>query len=132
MNLTGAKSYYILVIDDDESIRDLVVDFLERTFPRYKSIEAVDGTDGIRKMINQKFKLVICDLKMPKATGMDVMKALTTDPRVNKPDSIVVLSGLLSQDQIIAMNSSGKSNAHFFSKPINELELTNYLKNILD
>lgn len=131
MNNSSISSHYVLVIDDDEGIRDLLKDFLERTFPRYKVVEAIDGTDGIRKMINQKFRAVICDLKMPKATGMDVIKALTSDSRVNKPDAILVLSGLLSDDQIKTMNASGKSMAHFFSKPLNEAEISAYLKNIL-
>jgi CheY-like chemotaxis protein len=131
MNTPSVSSHYVLVIDDDEAIRELLKDFLERTFPRYKVIEAVDGTDGIRKMINQKFRAVICDLKMPKATGMDVIKALTADARVNKPDAILVLSGLLSDDQIKSMNASGKTMAHFFSKPLNEADVTEYLKNIL-
>ena len=63
----------ILIIEDDNSIRRVVRDILlkENSFEVY---EAFDGKDGVKKIINDRFNLILCDIKMPKMDGMEVLK----------------------------------------------------------
>ena len=63
----------ILIIEDDNSIRRVVKDILlkENSFEVY---EAFDGKDGVKKIINDRFNLILCDIKMPKMDGMEVLK----------------------------------------------------------
>ena len=63
----------ILIIEDDNSIRRVVKDILlkENSFEVY---EAFDGKDGVKKIINNRFNLILCDIKMPKMDGMEVLK----------------------------------------------------------
>ena len=63
----------ILIIEDDNSIRRVVRDILlkENSFEVY---EAFDGKDGVKKIINNRFNLILCDIKMPKMDGMEVLK----------------------------------------------------------
>ena len=63
----------ILIIEDDNSIRRVVKDILlkENSFEVY---EAFDGKDGVKKIIDNRFNLILCDIKMPKMDGMEVLK----------------------------------------------------------
>lgn len=63
----------ILIIEDDNSIRRVIRDILlkENSFEVY---EAFDGKDGVKKIINNRFNLILCDIKMPKMDGMEVLK----------------------------------------------------------
>ncbi len=61
----------LLVIDDDENIRDLLS--LEFTDLGYKVITAENGFSGLQILKNHKISLIILDIKMP---GMDGIEAL--------------------------------------------------------
>lgn len=120
---------YVLLIDDESDIRELLKDFISVQYPTVRVIEAIDGMDALRKIANQKFNLIICDLKMPKADGMEVIKSLSAKNKDNKPDAIMVLSGTLSKEQTEKLNKS--SPVHFMGKPYDEAELKIHLDKIL-
>ncbi|MAU88834.1 MAG: response regulator [Flavobacteriaceae bacterium] len=63
----------ILIIEDDNSIRRVVKDILQKE-NLYEVYEAFDGKDGVKKIIDTKFNLILCDIKMPKMDGMEVLK----------------------------------------------------------
>ena len=60
----------ILVADDDQDVRNLLVRILERA--GYQPIEATDGLDAISKM-REDITLAILDNSMPRATGMECL-----------------------------------------------------------
>lgn len=125
--MTGFE--YILLVDDEREIRELLKDFLTHKYPLYRLVEAVDGMDAIKKINTQKFKLIICDLKMPKATGMEVMKHLTNNVSEEyKPENILVCSGYLSDSQLQKLNTG---TVKFILKPFKEDELKSHLDKIL-
>tara|TARA_B100001059_G_scaffold236242_1_gene285712 strand:+ start:1048 stop:2208 length:1161 start_codon:yes stop_codon:yes gene_type:complete len=64
----------ILIIEDDESIRRVIKKILEGENKNYKIIEAIDGKDGLIKINENQLNLILCDIKMPKLDGMDVLK----------------------------------------------------------
>ena len=63
----------ILIIEDDNSVRRVVKDILQKE-NLFEVHEAFDGKDGVKKIIENKFNLILCDIKMPKMDGMEVLK----------------------------------------------------------
>jgi len=65
---TGSAKYTILVVDDEELIRNLVVTVLSKL--GHSSVTAIDGVDALDKMKGDKFDAVITDIKMPNMDGI--------------------------------------------------------------
>ena len=64
----------ILIIEDEESIRRVLKKVLIQENKKYEIVEAVDGVDGISKINSGKYDLILCDIKMPKKDGIEVLK----------------------------------------------------------
>ena len=65
---TESSKYTILVVDDEELIRNLVVTFLSKL--GHSCVSAIDGVDALNKMKGNKFDAVITDIKMPNMDGI--------------------------------------------------------------
>lgn len=70
----------ILVVDDEENLRDVLVEVLKRDGHDVDS--AVDGTEGLRLAEAQRYDLVITDLRMPGLEGPELYRAV----RARYPD----------------------------------------------
>lgn len=62
----------ILIIDDEKSIRSTLREILE--YEKYSVEEAQDGQEGLDKLISTKFDLALCDVKMPKMDGIELLE----------------------------------------------------------
>lgn len=62
----------ILIIDDERIIRSTLREILE--YENYKIFEAQDGEQGLKMMQEEDFDLVLCDIKMPKMDGLEVLE----------------------------------------------------------
>ncbi len=62
----------ILIVDDEKSIRYTLRDILE--FEKYEVEEAQDGLEGFEMIKKNDYDLVLCDIKMPKMDGMEVLE----------------------------------------------------------
>ncbi len=71
--MAESAQYTILVVDDDELVRNLVVTLLSKS--GHSSITAVDGVDALGRMKGNKIDAVITDIKMPNMDGV----VLTTE-----------------------------------------------------
>lgn len=79
---------HILVVDDERSIRNTLKEILE--FEKFTVDLAEDGPAGLAKIVENDYDVVLCDIKMPKMDGMEVLeKALKAD--VETP--IIMISG---------------------------------------
>ncbi len=98
----------ILVVDDEEIMRDFLVEVLED----YSVTAVVDGSEAIKQMETQKFDLVITDLKMPKVSGEEVVRrAIELDPAYK----VIVISGYST---LFTVSQSIENGAcAFLSKP---------------
>ena len=65
---TSASVYTILVVDDEELIRNLLVTFLSKM--GHSCVIAIDGVDALDKMKRNKIDIVITDIKMPNMDGI--------------------------------------------------------------
>ena len=80
----------ILIIEDEEPIRRVLKRILTEENSEFKLSEAIDGNDAIEKLSRDKFDLAVCDIKMPRKDGLDVLKFV-----INKeiPTPFIMLTG---------------------------------------
>ncbi len=72
----AGKKYKILVIDDNDDIRDFLT---EKLSPYFEIITADEGNAGIKASMNEDPDLIICDVMMPGMNGFDLTKKLKDD-----------------------------------------------------
>src|SRR5436190_22544629 len=78
----------ILIIDDEKAIRSALKDIL--LYEKFEVDEANDGMEGLKKAEGGKFDLVLCDIKMPKMDGMEVLLKLQ---EMDADIPVVMISG---------------------------------------
>jgi DNA-binding NtrC family response regulator len=92
--------FKILVAEDDDIVRDLVVKFLSDE--GYSVAVANDGLEAIKMLRLEDFKLVLSDLRMPGADGMEVLKAAM---RIDPDIAVVIITAYGTLDTALeAMN----------------------------
>ena len=102
----------ILIIEDEESIRRVLKKVLLEENGAYNIIEAHDGVQAIEIIKSNKIDLILCDIKMPKKDGIDVLKFLIKDyPEI----PIIMISG--HGDLETAVESMRLGAYDYISKP---------------
>ncbi|MFV9550496.1 sigma-54-dependent transcriptional regulator [Algibacter sp. PT7-4] len=117
----------ILVIEDEAAIRRVLVKILSEENDAYKVDEAEDGLLGIEKIKNDDFDLVLCDIKMPKMDGVEVLEAVK---KIKPEIPIVMISG--HGDLDTAVNTMRLGAFDYISKPPDLNRLLNTVRNALD
>ncbi len=115
----------ILIIDDESSIRRTLREILE--YEKYEVDEATDGKQGLSKLKDEPFDVVLLDIKMPKMDGLEVL----TRAQEMVPDvPIIMISGHGTIDTAVEAVKNGAYD--FLSKPpdLNRLLIT--IRNALD
>jgi two-component system nitrogen regulation response regulator NtrX len=115
----------ILVIDDEKAIRNALREILEHE--KHKVEEAEDGAAGLDKALKGRFDAVLCDIKMPKMDGMEVLEKLTAH---DDALPVVMISGHGTIDT--AVEAIKKGAFDFIAKPpdLNRILVT--LRNALE
>lgn len=115
----------ILIIDDEKSIRTTLREILE--YEKYQVEEAKDGEEGLDKLSVEDFDLVLCDIKMPKMDGIEVLDKILS---LGKDLQVIMISAHGSIET--AVDATKKGAFDFISKPpdLNRLLLT--VRNALD
>lgn len=124
MNAVAAKPQ-ILVIDDDESMRFMLQSKLFQS--GYNVTLAASGSHAIQIFQSGKeFDLILCDLKMPLKTGIDVVRFLRGQGN-NTP--MIIVTGFPERDKIIAAAQMGVQDV--LVKPVRHQELMKMVRNKL-
>ena len=115
----------ILIVDDDRSIRRTLKDILE--FEKYSVDEAEDGLTCLVKVKQEKYDVIILDIKMPKMDGMDAIDRLQ---EICPDIPVIMISG--HGDIDTAVEAVKKGAFDFLSKPpdLNRLLIT--VRNAMD
>lgn len=117
----------ILIIEDEEAIRRVLTKILKEENNSYDIFEASDGLLAIEFIKNQDFDLILCDIKMPKMDGLEVLEAT----KKIKPDiPIVMISG--HGDLETAVETMRHGAYDYISKPPDLNRLLNTVRNALD
>ncbi|MFC6226067.1 sigma-54-dependent transcriptional regulator [Hymenobacter artigasi] len=115
----------ILIIDDEKAIRNTLKEILE--FENYKVDQAEDGPAGLDLLIQQKYDVVLCDIRMPKMDGLEV---LTRAQAMGTDAAFIMVSAHGNIET--AVEATKKGAYDFLSKPpdLNRLLVT--VRNALD
>lgn len=117
----------ILLIEDEAAIRRVLIKILTEENTTYEVEEAADGLEGIEKIRDQDYDLILCDIKMPKMDGVEVLEAV----KKLKPEiPIVMISG--HGDLDTAVNTMRMGAFDYISKPPDLNRLLNTVRNALD
>ncbi len=117
----------ILVIEDEAAIRRVLVKILSEENDKYEVSEAEDGLSGIEKIKADEFDLILCDIKMPKMDGVEVLEAVK---KIKPEIPIVMISG--HGDLDTAVNTMRLGAFDYISKPPDLNRLLNTVRNALD
>ena len=102
----------ILVIEDEASIRRVLVKILSEENDTYQVDEAEDGLAGLEKIKKEDYDLILCDIKMPKMDGVEVLEAAK---KIKPESTIVMISGHGDLDTAIHTMRLGAFD--YISKP---------------
>ncbi len=117
----------ILIIEDEAAIRRVLTKIISEENDTYKVEQAEDGLLGIEMIKDNDYDLVLCDIKMPKMDGVEVLeKAKKIKPEI----PIVMISG--HGDLDTAVNTMRLGAFDYISKPPDLNRLLNTVRNALD
>jgi DNA-binding NtrC family response regulator len=115
----------ILIIDDERPIRSTLTEILE--FEKFEVDAAEDGAQGLDKIVKGNFDLVLCDIKMPKMDGIELLEKSLKE----KPDlAIVMISGHGTIETAVEAIKMGAYD--FIAKPLDLNRLLVTVRNALD
>lgn len=117
----------ILVVEDEAAIRRVLIKILSEENDSYQPSEAEDGLMAMELIKKEDYDLVICDIKMPKMDGVEVLQF----SKKIKPDlPFVMISG--HGDLETAVNTMRYGAYDYISKPPDLNRLLNTVRNALD
>lgn len=117
----------ILIIEDEAAIRRVLTKILSEENDSYVVEEAEDGLKGMEKIKNDDYDLVLCDIKMPKMDGVEVLEAVK---KIKPEIPMVMISG--HGDLETAVNTMRLGAFDYISKPPDLNRLLNTVRNALD
>ncbi len=114
----------ILVVDDDFSVRETLADILRSC--DYEVIEASSGAEAVVNAQAGKYDCVIIDLRLPDATGLEVIEKISGNIPKSK---IIVITGYASSDML----AKTLEEAEFFLllKPVDTEQMLAVVKKII-
>ena len=117
----------VLLIEDEESIRRVMSRILKEENDQYQITEAVDGKQGLDLLFKRQFDLVLCDIKMPKMDGIEVLKK-ANDEMINIP--FIMLTGHGNIETAVEAMKLGAYD--FISKPPDLNRLLNSVRHAFE
>lgn len=117
----------ILVIEDESAIRRVLVKILAEENNSYNVVEAEDGLAGMEVIKKEDFDLVLCDIKMPKMDGVEVLEAAK---KIKPEIPFIMISG--HGDLDTAVNTMRLGAYDYISKPPDLNRLLTTVRNALE
>ncbi|MCP2027587.1 DNA-binding NtrC family response regulator [Flavobacterium sp. HSC-32F16] len=117
----------ILIVEDEAAIRRVLVKILSEENDSYQVDEAEDGAAGLEKIKNNDYDLVLCDIKMPKLDGVEVLEEVK---KIKPEIPMVMISG--HGDMETAIHTMRLGAFDYISKPPDLNRLLNTVRNALD
>ena len=117
----------ILIIEDEASIRRVLIKILSEESDAYLVDEAEDGLQGLEKIKATDYDLVLCDIKMPKMDGVELLEAVK---KIKPEIPMVMISG--HGDMETAIQTMRLGAFDYISKPPDLNRLLNTVRNALD
>ena len=120
-----ANKYRVLIVDDEESMRDFLSIMLHRE--GYQVDTAVDGAQAVMHLRDHSYDLVISDIKMPRMTGLELL----THIKERTPETVVLMvTAFSSTDEAVEAMKQGAYD--YITKPFKNEEIRLIVKNALE
>ena len=116
----------IVIVDDEESIRELVGDLLESE--NFKVIKCADTDDGYKRILKSKPDLVILDVKMPQIGGIELCRLLRENIETKNIPVIMLTVESTETDKVIGF---GVGADDYITKPFSNRELVARVRALL-
>ena len=117
----------ILIIEDEAAIRRVLTRILSEESSTYQVEEAEDGVQALEKIKNNDYDLVLCDIKMPKMDGVELLEEVK---KIKPEIPMVMISG--HGDMETAIQTMRLGAFDYISKPPDLNRLLNTVRNALD
>ena len=117
----------ILIIEDEKSIRNVLCNILREEEENYQVEEAENGLEGFDKISKNTYDLVLCDIKMPKMDGVELLEKVM---EIQPDTTMVMISG--HGDIETAVDCIKKGAFDYISKPPDLNRLINTIRIGLD
>jgi len=114
----------LLVVDDDIAVLDLLTYVLKS---QYAVTSCPDGLEALRLLETQPFDIVVTDLRLPNATGLDILNAAR---RLPDPPAVVIITGYATVDSAVQATNDGASA--YVPKPFNTTHLQGIVTRALE
>lgn len=121
-----AEKNKILLVDDEKDFLELVRERLE--MEGYEIITALDGEEGIAKAKSENPDIIICDIKMPKMDGYEVLKRVRQDQKNRTP--FIMLTAYGDFDNL--KKAYEEEGDFFVTKPVKLDKLVKNVKILLN
>ena len=116
----------ILVVDDSETNRDILVTRLEAH--GYKTLQAADGEEALKAATQDRPDLVLLDVMMPKLDGLEVCRRLKSDGAMPFTPVILVTAKASTQDIVAGLDAGADE---YLTKPIDQAALVARVRSVL-
>uniref|UniRef100_A0A7C4TFS8 Sigma-54-dependent Fis family transcriptional regulator n=1 Tax=candidate division WOR-3 bacterium TaxID=2052148 RepID=A0A7C4TFS8_UNCW3 len=119
------QKYRILIVDDEEMVRDALSDWLTNLGYETRAVE--DGFRALNEIEIDNWDIVMVDLKMPKMDGIEVLKRVH---KIKADLPVIIITGHGTVDSAVLAMKEGA--ADYVMKPFNPEEINIILKKILE
>lgn len=92
------SAYNVLVVEDSPTMRQLIVFALNR-IKGLNIVEANNGVDGLKKLSNKKFDLILTDVNMPIMDGLKLVNLVRKDPNYQKIPIVIITTEGSEEDR---------------------------------
>jgi len=115
----------ILIVDDEKTIRAALRDILE--YEEYEVEEAKDGEEGLNMILNNYYDVALCDIRMPKLEGLEVLLKAGEAGRITQ---FIMISAFGSVD--VAVEATKRGAYDFITKPTDLNRLLVSVRNAIE
>ncbi|MEG0229935.1 MAG: response regulator, partial [Oscillospiraceae bacterium] len=116
----------IYCVEDDNSIRELIIYTLKNT--GFEAVGFEKGEELFEKLKQNKPKLIILDVMLPKMDGIEILKKLKTDIDTKKIPVIMLTAKNTEYDKVIGLDNGADD---YITKPFGMMELISRIKAVL-
>jgi CheY-like chemotaxis protein len=122
----GVVAATVLVVDDDPVIQRLLKVNFE--MEGYNVVIASDGVEGLERARSERPDIIVLDVMMPKLSGLDVAKALKSDPETSSIP-VLLLSAKAQEADLRAGDQTGADG--YLTKPFDPLHLLQRVEDLI-
>jgi CheY-like chemotaxis protein len=123
--MKDVKPRRILIVEDDHSIVDVLLNLLELVLGQQEIHVARDGCAGVEKALECDPELILMDLNLPKMNGWDATRSLKSNPRFER----VPILAITADTMLGARDRALKAGCNdYYAKPIEVDEFIHFMR----